>query len=474
VTALAAGERPALDILSTETPARLNRSTACYDIRLAIATLDAIQTAGVGFGTARLLPGINRAIDVREAAVIAVTVSIATVALRVAMRVASPGAGTLWTDGVAAARAAASAVLLVGLVASALPVYAWTVGEWLLSWGSLAGINAYLLRMAARRMVRAIGAPPQFFLLGDAEQTANIAAELAMRPGMHADRVLQIYDGSLADVVRPQMNSAGRDDVALLVAETLDVVRIDDACRRLADFPGKICLAVRAPSFGPTSRAVSRCGDYLLIDLVTDPHGGARGVMKRLIDFVGAGVLLIIFSPVMLCAAIMIRAETSGPILFRQQRFGIGSQPIEVLKFRTMRAAQSDASGATATAARDPRVTPVGRVLRRLSIDELPQLLNVLRGDMSLVGPRPHPLHMQIEGAYYHEAVHTYRVRHRVKPGITGWAQINGSRGVVDTMDKAQRRVTLDIWYLNHWSLSLDALILLRTVFGGFLSLSAD
>jgi exopolysaccharide biosynthesis polyprenyl glycosylphosphotransferase len=312
------------------------------------------------------------------------------------------------------------------------------------------------------------------FLLGNPEHTDGLAAALAVMPGTRANGLLRIDDRNPADVARLPMYVRGRDDLAVLVADSLDAVRIDAACSRLADFPGKICLAVRAPSVGPIPRAVLRCADYLLIDLVTDPHDGARGIMKRLIDLAGAGFLLTLLAPLLLCTAAVIRLETPGPILFRQQRFGIAGRPIEVLKLRTMYIGRCDTSGATATAVRDPRVTLVGRVLRRLSIDELPQLLNVLRGEMSLVGPRPHPLHMQVEGAYYHEIVRAYRVRHRVKPGITGWAQVNGSRGVVDTLEKAQRRVALDIWYLNHWSLSLDIRIMLRTVFGGFASLSAD
>ena len=134
-----------------------------------------------------------------------------------------------------------------------------------------------------------------------------------------------------------------------------------------------------------------------------------------------------------------------------------------IYKFRTMRTDMGDPTGAVRTLARDSRVTSVGRVLRRLSLDELPQFINVARGEMSLVGPRPHPTHMKVEGNYYFEAVVAYRARHRVLPGITGWAQINGSRGEIDTLEKARRRIELDLWYIANWSPVLDLWIILRT-----------
>jgi polysaccharide biosynthesis protein PslA len=151
-------------------------------------------------------------------------------------------------------------------------------------------------------------------------------------------------------------------------------------------------------------------------------------------------------------------------VLFRQKRFGRHMTEIEVLKFRTMFADRQDVSGAARTTRDDVRVTRLGRWLRRTSLDELPQIFNVLRGDMSLVGPRPHATAMMVEGRLYHEAVRGYALRHKVKPGITGWAQINGLRGEIQNMQRAERRVALDLYYIEHWSLFLDALILFRTV----------
>jgi polysaccharide biosynthesis protein PslA len=211
-------------------------------------------------------------------------------------------------------------------------------------------------------------------------------------------------------------------------------------------------------------------GTVSLVELWRHPLGGPEQVAKRCFDIVAALMALLLLAPLLLAIAALIRLETPGAVLFRQWRFGLGSVPFQCCKFRTMHAHRGDPTGEQRTAARDPRVTPLGRFLRRASLDELPQLINVLQGDMSLVGPRPHPLHMRVEGAYYFEAVENYRLRHRVKPGITGWAQINGSRGEVATLAQARRRVMLDIEYVRTWSFATDLRIVLRTIFGGFIT----
>jgi lipopolysaccharide/colanic/teichoic acid biosynthesis glycosyltransferase len=162
--------------------------------------------------------------------------------------------------------------------------------------------------------------------------------------------------------------------------------------------------------------------------------------------------------------AILIKLGSRGPIFFVQRRFGFNNEVIRVFKFRTMHPGRADPSGALRTIRDDPRVTRLGRILRRLSLDELPQLINVVRGDMSLVGPRPHAIAMKTGDRLYCEAVEQYTHRHRVKPGLTGWAQINGLRGEVDTLEKARARVAHDLYYIEHWSPSLDLKILLKTV----------
>ena len=166
----------------------------------------------------------------------------------------------------------------------------------------------------------------------------------------------------------------------------------------------------------------------------------------------------------MTIVALLIKLDSPGPVLFAQERFGLDNGVIRVFKFRTMYADRGDQSGAQRTVQDDPRVTRIGRILRLLSLDELPQLVNVLRGDMSLVGPRPHAIAMKAGGRLYCDAVERYLHRHRVKPGITGWAQVNGLRGEIDTVEKAQNRVAHDLYYIEHWSPWLDLKILLKTV----------
>lgn len=193
-----------------------------------------------------------------------------------------------------------------------------------------------------------------------------------------------------------------------------------------------------------------------------------HAVAKWLEDKLIASVALILLGPLMLLIAGMIKLESPGPALFRQLRFGFNNETINVLKFRTMYLDSQDVSGTARTTRNDPRVTRVGRILRRTSLDELPQILNVLKGEMSIVGPRPHALTMKIGNRYYFDAVKGYAARHKVRPGITGWAQVNDLRGEIDSIEKAQNRVKYDIMYVNNWSLAFDLRIIAMTFFALF------
>ncbi|MFN5701533.1 MAG: undecaprenyl-phosphate glucose phosphotransferase [Betaproteobacteria bacterium] len=197
-----------------------------------------------------------------------------------------------------------------------------------------------------------------------------------------------------------------------------------------------------------------------MIGLVESPYAGVRGVIKRASDVVLATAALLVSSPLMLIIGIAIRLESPGPVLFRQRRLGLNGAVIEVWKLRTMTVTEDGAQVRQATV-NDPRVTALGRFLRRTSLDELPQFINVLQGRMSVVGPRPHALAHNQE---YRQQVMAYMVRHKVRPGITGWAQVNGFRGETDTVDKMRRRVEHDLYYLQNWSLALDLQIILRTI----------
>ena len=176
--------------------------------------------------------------------------------------------------------------------------------------------------------------------------------------------------------------------------------------------------------------------------------------------------MLLAAAPIMLLAALAIKLDSRGPILFKQKRYGFNNELIEVYKFRSMHVDQCDATASKLVQKDDPRVTRVGRFIRKTSLDELPQLFNVVfKGNLSLVGPRPHAVHAKAEDKVYDEAVDGYFARHRVKPGITGWAQVNGWRGETDTQEKIQRRVEHDLYYIENWSVLFDLYIMAKTPF---------
>jgi polysaccharide biosynthesis protein PslA len=205
-------------------------------------------------------------------------------------------------------------------------------------------------------------------------------------------------------------------------------------------------------------------GSLPVLNLWQRPFRDMNQFVKRGEDLLLAGLALVLLSPIIGLAALAVRLSSPGPILFVQPRVGFNNEVINVLKFRTMFADQTDIGARATTTKDDPRVTSVGRVFRKFSIDELPQLLNVIRGDMSLVGPRPHALEMRVGDHYYQDAVRGYAGRHRVRPGITGLAQVKGLRGEIRTVERAKRRVELDKEYIDRWSLGFDLLILLSTV----------
>jgi polysaccharide biosynthesis protein PslA len=196
-------------------------------------------------------------------------------------------------------------------------------------------------------------------------------------------------------------------------------------------------------------------------------HAAPQGVAWRVKGVVERGlalIVLVVISPLLAIIAIAIMLESGRPVLFRQPRFGRGGVPFAVLKFRTMRADLCDATGAGQTGDADPRITRVGQVLRKTSLDEVPQLWNVVRGDMALIGPRAHPCGMRVQDVPCESLLPQYHTRHVVRPGITGWAQVNGSRGAVKTADLLAQRVTLDLHYIQNWSPWLDLRILWRTI----------
>ncbi len=229
--------------------------------------------------------------------------------------------------------------------------------------------------------------------------------------------------------------------------------------------PIDIRLSAHASKLRLRPRSYSYIGSVPVLDVFDRPIADWDHVLKWLFDKIVGSILLVLCSPILLAAAFAVKLETRGPVLFRQKRYGFNNELVEILKFRSMHVDQSDATASKLVTRDDPRVTRVGRFLRRSSIDELPQLINVVRGSLSLVGPRPHALQAKAENRLYDQVVDSYFARHRVKPGITGWAQINGWRGETDTQEKLQRRVEHDLHYIENWSVFLDLYIVLATPF---------
>ena len=199
----------------------------------------------------------------------------------------------------------------------------------------------------------------------------------------------------------------------------------------------------------------------LAIEIQRAPLTAAQRLSKRAMDIVLASIALVFFLPIMTLTAIAIKLDSAGPVIFRQNRNGFNGRQFVIFKFRTMTVQENGDSVLQATRD-DPRVTSIGRLLRSASIDELPQLFNVLKGDMSLIGPRPHAL---AHDSYFENVLSDYAFRHHVKPGITGWAQCNGARGATPSIEHISERVKLDLWYINNWSLWLDIQILIKTLF---------
>lgn len=239
--------------------------------------------------------------------------------------------------------------------------------------------------------------------------------------------------------------------------------RVLDMLKQLWVLPVDIRLSAHMSKLRFTSKAYSYVGGVPVFDMADRPISDWNLVFKWLFDKIVAVTALILLSPVMIATAIAIKLDSKGPVFFKQKRHGFNNQLIEMYKFRSMRTETLDYGAAKQVTRDDPRVTAVGRFIRKTSIDELPQLFNVLKGELSIVGPRPHALQAKADNKLYYEAVEGYFARHRVKPGMTGWAQIHGWRGETDTVDKIMQRVNHDLYYIENWSLWLDIKIVALT-----------
>lgn len=302
----------------------------------------------------------------------------------------------------------------------------------------------------ARKKIVAIGLDPS---VADALQRhyelSDIISLTSNSCAGSLDDVIALVQEGGVDVVFIGLSAGNASAVAILIA-------------RLAEYPVAVRISLQTVDL--EVHAVSLQAGLPVLHVSDAPLGPVAAYIKRGEDVCLAAVLILLTSPVMLLASLAIQLESGRPVLFRQPRQGFRGSEIAVLKFRTMYSACEDRIAARQSSRGDPRVTRVGAFLRRHSLDELPQLFNVLRGTMSLVGPRPHAFGTTVDGQALNLVVSGYMARHRMKSGLTGWAQISGYRGKLDTIEKALRRVECDLYYIENWSLLLDLKILLRTV----------
>lgn len=244
-----------------------------------------------------------------------------------------------------------------------------------------------------------------------------------------------------------------------ICAGSVSAERLASVGRRLTVLPRAIYIIPDAQMASLVRCRPANVGKYVVLEARREPLGPSQRAIKRMMDVSVSGVLLIALSPILLAVALLIKCDSKGPILFGQTRNGYRGRPFKILKFRSMHVEENGPVIVQATR-EDPRVTRLGRILRKYSIDELPQFLNIFLGDMSLVGPRPHA---QAHDASYAKSIENYEIRQHVKPGLTGWAQVNGLRGETATVGAMNQRIEYDLWYAVNASLLLDVEILVRT-----------
>jgi Undecaprenyl-phosphate glucose phosphotransferase len=255
-------------------------------------------------------------------------------------------------------------------------------------------------------------------------------------------------------------------DIAFFTLPVTAETRILDMLRKLCVLPIDIRLAAHSQKLKFRPQHYIFFGGLPAFSILDRPVTGWANFQKSLFDRLVGGLILLAVLPIMALVALAVKLDSKGPVLFRQKRFGFNNEPIEVLKFRSMFVDMSDHNAAKLATRDDPRITRVGRFIRRTSLDELPQLLNVVVfGNLSLVGPRPHAFQAKAADQLYQDVVDGYFARHRVKPGITGWAQINGWRGETDTPEKIQKRIEHDLHYIENWTLLFDLGIVILTPF---------
>lgn len=380
-------------------------------------------------------------------------------------------------------------IMLLNQFLPSFPSFSATIlWPWFISVFMAFGIYRFLLRRLLR-YIRSRGYNSRMAaIVGAGYLGQHLARQLLQAPWLGI-RVAGFYDDHKSgDIGLDEHNPAGRSIPVLGELEQLIIdakggaidriyitlpmryeKRIHELVTALSDTTCSVLLVPDIFTFNLLHSRSFELNGIPLISIFDTPMLGVSALIKRVEDIILASLILILISPVLLVLALAIKFTSPGPVIFKQQRYGIDGKPIEVWKFRSM-TVMENGSKVTQATRNDSRLTPIGAFLRGTSLDELPQFINVLKGDMSIVGPRPHAV---VHNEQYRKLILGYMLRHKVKPGITGWAQVNGWRGETDTLEKMEKRVEYDLEYIRAWSLWLDLKIVLFTVFKGFISKNA-
>jgi Undecaprenyl-phosphate glucose phosphotransferase len=378
------------------------------------------------------------------------------------------------------------AAWFVLFAAIALVAYVGKVGadlsrQWLISWAASGLFFAIAYRFLLAAIIRRLNSNGQLnrraVLVGGGIPADHVIGTLSASRDVGVT-VLGVFDDreeTRAPVTAGNLRMLGtvddlidfvrstRVDTLILTLPVTAESRLLQILERLWVLPVDIRLSAQDQRLRYRPRAYSYIGNLALLDLFDRPLGDWGPYIKTIEDRVIASLALVLLAPVFAIVALAVKMESKGPVFFRQKRYGFNNELIEVYKFRSMYTDQAESHARKLVTRGDPRVTRVGRIIRKTSLDELPQLINVLRGELSLVGPRPHATMASAAGNLYETVVEGYFARHKVKPGMTGWAQINGWRGETDTEEKIERRVEHDLYYIENWSLTFDLYILART-----------
>jgi Undecaprenyl-phosphate glucose phosphotransferase len=352
--------------------------------------------------------------------------------------------------------------------------------EWALVWFFSCGASLWAVRSAFSALLhrsRERGAfDVRTAVFGGGGQAGMLLAYLRSHPNLTI-RLLGRYDdrNSRREEGLPRSKGGlqalltsirrGEVDQVIVALPWSSEKRIQEVVQQLALTPVRIRLSPDLVGFAYMDKPYALLGGLPVVTLFDRPISGLDRSLKWLEDKVLGWALLVLLAPVFAVIALAIKLDSRGPVFFRQAREGFNDSKFEVWKFRSMRVDQCDGAEIRQAVPGDPRVTRVGAFLRRTSLDEVPQLFNVISGEMSLVGPRPHAPSTKAGHRLFREVVSSYAARHNVKPGITGWAQVNGWRGPTDTDEKLAKRLEHDLYYIENWSLTLDARILFQTLF---------